>query len=187
MQTLISVLAWVESTALSQWVIGAPYAFPTILTLHALGMGAAAGLSVMVDLRVLGIARGVPLAELQRFLPTLWAGFGLNLVSGVLLLIGYPTKALTNPVFFLKIGLIVVALVLLTRIAKRAFAHDALGGKHDNDARRTDEDEARGPDDDAAHAPLRRLAIVSLACWIGAIFAGRLLAYTYWYLTAADY
>ena len=52
-----------------------------------------------------------------RFLPFLWAGFWLNAASGVLLLIGYPTKAL-NPVFYLKLTLIAVAMVLLLRISR---------------------------------------------------------------------
>ena len=92
-------LAWVESTALSQWVVGSPsmFAFPGILVLHAIGMGFAVGVSVAIDLRILGVASRVPLAEMRRFLPVLWAGFWLNAASGVLLLIGYPTKALTNP------------------------------------------------------------------------------------------
>ena len=66
-------LAWVESTALSQWVIGSPsmFAFPGILTLHAIGMGFAVGISAAIDLRILGVAPKVPLRELRRFLPIL--------------------------------------------------------------------------------------------------------------------
>ena len=166
-------LAWVESTALSQWVVGSPsmFAFPGILTLHAIGMGFAVGISAAIDLRILGVAPKVPLRELRRFLPILWAGFWLNAVSGVLLLIGYPTKALTNPVFYLKLTLIAVGMVLLTRIARIAFAGP--GAPRDADV----EGDRR----------LRRMAVVSLVCWASAITAGRLLAYTYTYLTAGDY
>jgi len=121
-------LAWVESTPLSQWIIGSPsmFAFPGILVLHAIGMGFAAGVSAALDLRILGVAARVPLSEMRRFLPFLWAGFWLNAVSGVLLLIGYPTKALTNPVFYLKLTLIAAAMVLLVRISRIAFAADVL-------------------------------------------------------------
>jgi hypothetical protein len=161
---MVPVLAWIESTALSQWVVGELFAFPVILTLHAIGMGVAVGLSAVLDLRILGVARSIPLVELRRYLPILWFGFWLNAVSGVLLLIGYPTKALTNPVFYVKLSLIGVAMVLLSRIARRAFLLQ----------------EERTP-------PLRRLAILSLVCWTGAITAGRLLAYTYRHLTASDF
>ena len=105
----------------------------------------------------------MPIDELRRFLPILWAGFWLNAVSGVLLLIGYPTKALTNPVFYLKLLLIAVGMALLVRLDRR----------HRSPAPPRD-------------ARLRRLAIVSLVCWSGAIFAGRLLAYTYRRLTALE-
>src|SRR4029453_999313 len=106
-------LVWLESTALSEWVNGSPsmLAFPGILALHAIGMGLAAGLAGVVDLRILGVAPGVPLGEFRRFRPVLWGGFWLNAVSGVLLLVAYPTKALTNPAFYLKLVLIAVGVV----------------------------------------------------------------------------
>jgi hypothetical protein len=164
-------LVWLESTALSQWVIGSPslLAFPGIISLHAIGMGFAVGISTVLDLRVLGVAPGVPLSELRRFLPILWLGFWVNAVSGVLLLIGYPTKALTNPVFYLKLSLIAVAMVLLVRISRLAFDDNA-----------TLDVEA----DPARLRRMKRLAIISLVCWAGAVTAGRLLAYTYTRLTA---
>src|SRR5262245_36523618 len=151
-------LAWVESTTLSQWIVGSPsmFAFPGILTFHAIGMGFAVGISAAVDLRILGVAPRVPLVEMRRFLPILWAGFWLNAVSGVLLLIGYPTKALTNPVFYLKLTLIGAAMVLLVRISRAAFGETA--------------------PDPGLSIRLRKLAIASLVCWAGAITAGRLLA-----------
>jgi hypothetical protein len=163
-------LAWVESTALSQWIVGSPsmFAFPGILTFHAIGMGFAVGISAALNLRILGVAPGVPLADMRRFMPFLWGGFWMNAVSGVLLLIGYPTKALTNPVFYLKLILIAVAMALLVRISRRAFAS------------------GRGGASDAAGSitqSLKRLAIASLVCWAGAITSGRLLAYTYHRLT----
>ena len=165
-------LAWLEGTALSQWVVGSPsiaFGFPGILALHAIGMGFAAGLSVALDLRILGIARAIPLIEMRRYLPILWAGFWLNAVSGVLLLIGYPTKALTNPVFYLKLALIAAGMTLLVRCSRRIVAA-------------TD----RGEPDDTVAGTLKTLAILSIVCWAGAVTAGRLLAYTYLRLTVSE-
>ena len=159
-------LIWLESTALSQWVVGSEsmFAFPGILALHAIGMGFAVGICLALDLRILGVAPGVRIAEMRRFVPVVWAAFWLNAVSGVLLLIGYPTKALTNPVFYLKLLLIGVGLWLFRRIGRRVF--DDAG-------------------DERAQSPMvQRLAIFSLVCWVGAITAGRFLAYTYHRLTA---
>ena len=159
-------LIWLESTALSQWIVGSEsmFAFPGILALHAIGMGFAVGICLALDLRVLGVAPGVRIAEMRRFVPVVWAAFWLNAVSGVLLLIGYPTKALTNPVFYLKLLLIAVAMVLFVRIDRLIRSGDAAAP--------------------ATARSLRRLAITSLVCWGGAITAGRLLAYTYHRLRA---
>ena len=160
-------LIWLESTALSQWIVGSPsmFAFPAILAVHAIGMGFAVGICLALDLRILGVAPGVRIAEMRRFVPIVWIAFWINAISGVLLLIGYPTKALTNPVFYLKLLLIGVGLWLFNRIGRRVF------------------DETAG--DQRAESPIvQRLAIVSLVCWVGAITAGRLLAYTYHRLTA---
>jgi hypothetical protein len=164
-------LLWVESTALSTWLLETPsvWAFPFVLVLHAIGMGFAAGIAVAVDLRVLGVAPQVPLPAMRRFLPVLWAGFWLNAVSGVLLLVAYPTKALTNPVFYLKLILIAAAMIMLVRIA-RHIPRDA--------------GSAVMPAGDGSVSPaLRRLALASIVCWAGAVTAGRLLAYTYHRLT----
>jgi hypothetical protein len=162
-------LVWLESTSLSQWVVGSPsmFAFPGILALHAIGMGFAVGICLALDLRVLGVAPGVQLAEMRRFVPIVWVAFWLNAISGMLLLIGYPTKALTNPVFYLKLLLIGVGLWLFRRIGLRVFGEPS--------------------GDDRGELPwLRRLAVVSMVCWVGAVTAGRFLAYTYTRLTALD-
>jgi hypothetical protein len=150
--------AWVETSALSVWVRESTsvFAFPTILSLHTIGMGFVAGLSTAIALRMLGIASGVPLKEARRLVPLIWAAFWLNAVSGVILLIGYPTKALTNPLFYFKLFFVALAVWAFRQISKRI----ALGGDGD-----------------------RRLAAWLIVCWVVAITAGRLLAYTYSKLT----
>src|SRR4029450_1711509 len=55
------------------------------------------------------------------FMPVMWFGFWLNAVSGVALLVAYPTKALTNPVFYLKLALIALAVWLASLIGGRVF------------------------------------------------------------------
>jgi hypothetical protein len=160
-------LIWLEATALSQWVVGSEsmFAFPGILAIHAIGMGFAVGICLALDLRILGVAPGIQIAEMRRFVPIVWVAFWINAISGVLLLIGYPTKALTNPVFYLKLFLIGVGLTLFVRIGRRVFG------------------ETGAPVQEESLA-VRRLAIISLVCWVGAITAGRFLAYTYHRLTA---
>jgi len=156
-----------ESTALSTWIRDAPtvWAFPAILTCHTIGMGIVAGINAAIALRILGVAPTVPVGEMKRFLSAMWFGFWLNAVSGVLLLIAYPTKALTNPLFYFKLTLIALAVWFVQLIGRRVFRFPIAPG-----------------------APMpgraKAFAVGSIALWAGAITAGRLLAYTYTRLTA---
>src|SRR5437868_2941490 len=110
--------SFVEQSALSDWVRGSEsiLAFPTIITFHAMGMAFLAGGSAAIDLRLLGLAPGISLRAMRRFLPLLWLAFAVNAVSGTLLLIAYPTEALTNPLFYVKLALIALGVTLVYRI-----------------------------------------------------------------------
>ena len=161
-------LAWLESTRLSVWIRESTsvLAFPGILSCHAIGMGFAAGINAAVALRILGVASTVPLGEMRRFLPVMWFGFWLNAASGVALLIAYPTKALTNPLFYVKLALVASGVGLAKAI-----------GRYLSGVSTGDVPPPRTP-------RVRVLAAVSLGSWAGAIAAGRLLAYTYSHLMA---
>ena len=158
-------LIWLESTSFSVWIRESPslLAFPMILCFHTIGMGVVAGVNGAIALRILGVGSGVPIDEMRRFLPIMWFGFWLNAASGIALLIAYPTKALTNPVFYLKLALVAASLMLARSIARRIRREDA-------------------PADRAASGRMKALAAASLAAWAGAITSGRLLAYTYTHL-----
>ena len=160
---------WLEATALSVWMRESisVFAFPGILSVHTVGMGFVAGLSAAMGLRILGLAPRVPLLELQRFFPLLWIAFWLNAVSGVLLLIAYPTKALTNPLFYFKLILIALAVAAVRAIRKSVFADQNL-------------------DLNPVPPRGRQLAAATMFLWAAAITAGRLLAYTYTRLTASQ-
>jgi hypothetical protein len=159
---------WLEATPLSVWIRESTsvFAFPAILSSHAIGMGLAAGINAALALRILGVGPDIPVSEMKRFAPVMWFGFWLNATSGVVLLIGYPTKAFTNPLFYLKLSLIGLAMWTFVAIRGRVF-HEPR-----RERRRT-------------FPSLRFLAIASLTCWTGAITSGRLLAYTYTRLLAS--
>jgi hypothetical protein len=154
------LFAWIEATSFSTWLreSASLWVFPFVLILHTVGLAFFVGANVAWDVRVLGFSAGIPLDVLRRYFVVMWAGFWVNAVSGVLLLIAYPTKALTNPLFYAKLALIGFGVWLAIRI-RRAVRPMSQG-------------QADAP-------PLARvLAAASLACWIAVIFAGRLLAYT---------
>jgi hypothetical protein len=151
---------WLESSPLSLWVRGetdAAMAFPVIISVHALGMGFLVGIACMINLRILGVAPKVPLGRMTAFLPVAWVALALNVVSGLLLLIAYPTKALTNEVFYVKLLCIAGALWGLFYLRRRVLL-------------------AEPPQLSSA---TQRVAVVATLLWLSAIVAGRLLAYTY--------
>ena len=164
MSPLEIVCGWVESTSLSMWIRGeSMLAFPSILSAHTLGMGFLAGTSAGMDLRLLGFANRIPLAELAKFYWVMWLALAVNFASGTLLLIGYPYKAFTNPVFYVKLTLIAIAVYLIVRIRKDVLLQ-------------------LDPDAPDVYRRGRLFGMISLGCWVGVILAGRLLAYTYTWL-----
>ena len=162
-------LLWLEATGLSTWLRESIslLAFPLVLVLHTVGMGFVAGTNAAIDLRILGVASGVPLKPMERFFPVMWAAFALSAASGVLLLIAYPAKALTNPLFYVKLLLIGLAVGTAPLLRKSVFRDPGL-------------------DRGLVSKRGRVLAIISLLLWAAVITAGRFLAYTYTYLRAED-
>jgi hypothetical protein len=79
-----------------------------------------------IDLRILGVAPGIPLNALQKFYPMMWLALAINAVTGVLMVIGYPTKQLTNPLFYIKLSLVGLG-VWLAGIGLRFRADHVLG------------------------------------------------------------
>jgi hypothetical protein len=152
---------WLESTAFSTWVRESTsvFAFPAILSVHAIGMGLAVGVNAAIALRLLGFAPGVQPRELHRFAPVMWIGFWMNTASGLVLLLGYPTKAFTNPVFYMKLALITLGMWLYVVMTRQLMSEGRLG--------------LSVPEPNA-----RFLGVASLVCWAGAVTTGRLLAYT---------
>src|SRR5262245_44232255 len=155
----------IEESGISSWIRDSPsfFAFWFILSFHALGMGLLVGASVVIDLRILGVARELPLAPLKGLYKIIWIGFFIQVVSGLLLLVAYPTKAFTNPDFYIKLAFVGFAVVAMQKLNRRVFSDDSLS---DSDMM------VRG----------KTLATWSLVFWAGVVTAGRLLAYTYNYL-----
>jgi hypothetical protein len=159
---------WLERSGLSRWIREESlWAFPIILIFHTVGLAFLAGANVAFDARILGVARGVPLPSMLPFFRAMWIGFWVNAVSGLLLLITYPTKAVTNPVFYLKLGFITIGLVHAEWTRRDILRNPAFG-------------------ENVESRPSKLLAAVALFCWLAAITAGRLLAYTYSHIMAYE-
>jgi hypothetical protein len=121
-------------------------------------MAVLVGIVAAVDLRILGFAPALPLGPLGRFLPLLWVAFWVNALTGTILLMADATSKLTNPDFGIKMAFIALAVVNQRMIDKQVLRDPQIDQK-------------------PFSASAKRLAVVSMVCWLGAITAGRLLAY----------
>ena len=153
---------WLAATSLSHTIQTVTWIIPTLQTIHILCVAVAFSSAVLVDLRIFRLfERDEPLSEvMRRFLPPIWPLLVVLLITGSLLIIGEPRRSLVNTTFYLKMALLIVA-ILLTATLQRAVR--ASPG--------TFEDRSR-------HVTGQMLATVSVLVWCGILFAGRWIAYT---------
>lgn len=149
-----------EQSGFSRWVLesGSIWAYPMILFLHTVGMALVAGISAVIDLRLLGFASRMAIKPLERLYPLMWIGFGINLVTGTTLLVADATTKATNPDFYVKMVFVFTGVGILWVMRSRVFADPKVDGA-------------------PVSGRTRGLALLSLICWVGAVTSGRLLAY----------
>jgi len=153
--------AWVEQFPVSVWLREADtfFAFPAVLTVHVISLGLVVGTCVAMDLRALGFLSGVPPRSMDRLTTVVWIAFAFVVASGVLLVLTYPIKNLTNPLFYFKLACVAFGLWAMVRIDRRVLL-------------------APQGDGTIAAGNARALAIASIIVWAAAISSGRFLAYT---------
>jgi hypothetical protein len=140
------------------FVTNTPWMWPTCETLHFVGLSLLVGVVFVVDLRVLGVMKGVSFAYLHRLLPWAALGFGLNVVTGMLFFVGIPGQYTKNPAFYWK-----VALVMLAGLNALYFTL-------------LEEPWSLGPGEDA---PLtaKFAAASAMVLWVGVMYCGSMLPF----------
>src|SRR5438876_3979277 len=114
----MGVLVWLESNPLSIWVHESPsvWAQPTVLTLHTMGMAVLVGASWVLDLRLLGISRNIPLSAFRWVFRAVAISLVVNVVTGVLLFAARATLWGTAIPFLIKILLVIASAATLLPI-----------------------------------------------------------------------
>lgn len=170
------MLKWLEALPISVWIATSDLGYPLLLSVHSMGMAIVVGIMVMLDVRVLGSARSIPIGVFERLVPLAWGGFALNLVSGVLLFMSMAPRLAVNWPFLAKLATIVVA-GLISWLLWKSLDRDAGGRSLDQLAGLSDTGEAGTAEVLSVSPRSRSLAILSMVAWALAILFGRLIAY----------
>jgi len=162
MHSLHTFCHWLASTAVSQAIQTIEWIIPATQTVHIVAVAAVVTSALMIDLRLLGIRwqDQAVAAVSRRFSPFIWWSLPVLLATGAVLIVAEPARALQNPVFVLKMGLLVVA-VCITLACQVPMRKDSSFWEASPGRRR------------AAQV----IAALSLPFWIGIVFAGRWIAY----------
>lgn len=155
-----AVATWVSQTRLSAFVLSSPWIWATLETLHFIGLAVLIGTVGLLDLRLLGFFRGLPVAPLRALFRWMIGAFAINLVTGLLFVSGSPFQYIHNIAFGMKLSFLAVAglnALVFTLVASTPVAQ--LGAGMDT-------------------PPLAKVCgAVSLFSWFAVVYFGRMLPY----------
>jgi hypothetical protein len=160
--SLASFCHWLQRTPLSVGVQERGWVVPAVQTVHILAIGAVTSSALIISLRSLRLAwRDAARSDIAaRFTRIIWAALPVLLASGLLMILAEPARTLENPIFYLKMGLLLLA-IAATLTHQRPLRRDAEYW-------------------DFSSARRRLGSLLSGGClvlWVGVIFSGRWIAY----------
>jgi hypothetical protein len=154
--------AWLETTPIANAIRDHAWIYPALESAHYIGLACLVGAIMLIDLRLLGFARSLPMRSLIGLVPWVWAGFIINATSGTLIFIYGATNFSGNPAFRIKLVLMLLA-GINAMIFTIAAAKSGSGWV----------DSGRVP------PAIKVVATASFLLWLGVVTAGRWMAYTY--------
>jgi hypothetical protein len=162
-ETLAAFCAWLELTPFSQLLQTVEWAVPAVQTIHILAIAAVMGSMLLLNLRLLGLSgTDLPLTRVSsRYLPVIWGSAVVLLATGAVMIAAEPARSLLNPVFQLKMALLLLALALTAATSRRL--------------RRSPEYWSGTP---KRWWVARLNALLSIGLWVSILCAGRWIAYT---------
>jgi hypothetical protein len=162
MHFFFAICQWLEQTYVGTAVRQSLWLFPVIETVHIFGIILLVGGTSILDLRLMGLTfRDEPVTKLAaRFLPWAWAGFLIQVLTGLLMFTSEATKMYGNVAFQIKMLMILAA--GLNAFIFHSIAYQSVG-KWDKDP--------------VAPVSARVAGLISILFWFGIVAAGRWIAY----------
>jgi hypothetical protein len=162
--SLLAFCEWLAATENSTALRESLFMYPLVESTHVMFLLLFVGLTVMLDLRLLGMAlRNMPVSELvDRILPWVRAGFAVMVFTGVLLFFAIPVRTYQSVWFRAKMIMLVLAAFNIWYFHYRVYPKRA---EWDHDPR----------------PPwiVRRAGLASLILWAGIVVTGRFIAYNW--------
>lgn len=152
------LLHWVHDTWLGNTTRHLSWVFTTGLIIHFMGLSLLLGSMLIVDLRLLGFPKQLPIAASLKFIPIAIIGFLMNLLTGVTFITFDPFGYWLNPAFKIKMVLIVIA--GLNALWFALLGHRLV---------------LSGPDNESQAAIVKISATLSLVVWFAVMIFGRLI------------
>jgi hypothetical protein len=152
---------WLTATSLSAFVNNHAWVWPACESLHFVGLALLIGNVGLLDLRLLGFEKRLPIMAVNRFVRWGVLGFAINLVTGIFFFAGNPAQYIHNIAFGWKVAFMALAGVNVLVFYATGMARVV---------------KALGPGDDAP-VLVKVIAATSLVLWIGVMYMGRMLPY----------
>ncbi len=148
------------ASQISVVMVNSPWVWPASEAVHFLGLSVSFGVLLAVNLRILGVMRQVPFADVHRLLPWGMLGFGANLITGMLFFVGQPKQYIGSAPFYWKVVFLMIAGAnfLYLTVFTKAWTEDREGGW------------------DAGLAD-KAMAVLSLFSWLAVLYGGRMLPF----------
>jgi hypothetical protein len=148
------------TSRISMFMVGSTWGWPACETVHFLGLSLIFGVLMAVNLRILGVMKHVPFADVHRLLPWGMLGFGANLITGMLFYIGQPKQYIDSSPFYWKVVFLMIAGAnfLYLTVFTKAWAAD---GSVRFDSSPTE----------------KAMALLSMFSWLAVLYGGRMLPF----------
>ena len=142
-------------------MVNSPWAWPASETMHFLGLSLSFGVLLAVNLRILGVMKQVPFADVHRLLPWGMLGFGANLITGMLFFVGQPKQYIDSAPFYWKVVFLMIAGAnfLYLTVFRKAWTEACLTARWD------------------ASLADKAMAVLSLFSWLAVLYGGRMLPF----------
>jgi len=169
---LQNLVNWMSDSTLNHYINIYSWVWPTLESLHFIGLCLLFGSLLVIDLRIIGVASHVPLKAIEKFIIIILIGFGINFTTGIIFLFGDPSRYFVNPSFQIKMLLILLAIINAFYFSvrlKQYYIHSGSSDTQQSDDKQ--QNSVRLPLD------IKLLACLSLLLWLGVIIFGRLIPY----------